>query len=120
MYSDFMFESTKQEGAIVMKHDDKCEITEGLDATCHCQCRVSIERLLGERDEAKRVAQAIEASYEKDGAAYDAMVKRVADLAAAATFKRNTIIHNDPRFKGEWVAVPREDFDRLRALLAGK
>lgn len=28
--------------------------------------------------------------------------------------KNNTIIHDDPRFKGRWVAIPEEAFDALR------
>lgn len=36
--------------------------------------------------------------------------------------KRNVLIHGDdklppPKFKGEWVAIPREDFDFTRAAL---
>ena len=33
-------------------------------------------------------------------------------------FKRNVIIHDNPEFEGEWIAVPREDFDAFRATLA--
>ena len=43
-----------------------------------------------------------------------AMPQKVAD---AAKFKRNTIIHNGPKFVGRWVAVPEVDFDKLQAAL---
>ena len=33
-------------------------------------------------------------------------------------FKRNVIIRDNPAFEGEWVAVPREDFDAFKAVLA--
>ena len=48
-----------------------------------------------------------------------------ANLIAAAPefykkseFKRNVIIHDNPDFEGEWIAVPHEDFDALRAVRA--
>lgn len=42
-------------------------------------------------------------------------------VVAAAQLPRNVAIHDEDtarRFKGEWVAVPRKDFDALRAALA--
>ena len=39
-------------------------------------------------------------------------------LVEAASLKRNVIIHDEHGFEGEWVAVPREDFDLLRAAIA--
>jgi len=40
------------------------------------------------------------------------------ELVEAARLKRNTLIDDDRGFKGRWVAVPEEDFDRLHAALA--
>jgi len=42
-------------------------------------------------------------------------------LLEAARLRRNVLIYDDEdtgRFRGEWVAVPREDFDALRDALA--
>lgn len=39
-------------------------------------------------------------------------------LREAADLKRNTIIHNEKGFIGTWVAVPREDFEKLVAALS--
>jgi hypothetical protein len=50
---------------------------------------------------------------------YRAFLSEIAQLrkiAAAAQLRRNTVV-NLPNFKGEWVAVPREDFDALREAL---
>ena len=47
----------------------------------------------------------------------DAERERSERLREAAQLKRNTIIHDSPDFDGEWVAVPREDFDALRVAL---
>ena len=38
----------------------------------------------------------------------------MAKLIEAAKLGRNIIIYDNPQFEGEWVAVPREDFDALR------
>jgi len=35
-------------------------------------------------------------------------------LAKAAQLRRNTTIRNDKHFAGQWVAIPKEDFDALR------
>ena len=34
-------------------------------------------------------------------------------LRDAASLKRNTIIYDDPKFIGEWIAIPLSDFDAL-------
>jgi len=39
-------------------------------------------------------------------------------LLEAARLKRNAIIHDNPDFGGAWIAIPREDFDALRAAIA--
>jgi hypothetical protein len=39
-------------------------------------------------------------------------------LAKTAQLKRNTLIRDTADFKGEWVAIPEEDFDALRNALA--
>lgn len=44
-------------------------------------------------------------------------------VVSAAGLNRNTLIHDGDRlesgkgFSGEWVAIPREDYDRLRRAL---
>ena len=38
-------------------------------------------------------------------------------LVGAAGLKRNTAIHDNPDFVGEWTAIPTEDFDALREAL---
>ena len=40
------------------------------------------------------------------------------EMYEKSAFKRNVLIRDNPDFEGEWVAVPREDFDALRAVLA--
>ena len=45
------------------------------------------------------------------------LIAAAPELLEAARLGRNVIIHNNPQFEGEWVAVPREDFDRLRAIV---
>ena len=35
-------------------------------------------------------------------------------------FRSTALIYDDPRFKGEWVAIPGEDFKAFRALLDPK
>jgi hypothetical protein len=53
---------------------------------------------------------------------------KVEELVKAGQFKRNAIIHDEsPKFIGEWIAVPREDFQRfcetlleVEAALGGK
>jgi hypothetical protein len=46
-------------------------------------------------------------------------MNKIARFLKAMRFKRNVIIHdNAPRFEGDWIAVPREDFDELRNALA--
>ena len=49
--------------------------------------------------------------------ATDARLALLEKVADAAKFKRNTIIHNGPKFVGRWVAVPEVDFDKLQAAL---
>ena len=44
--------------------------------------------------------------------------EQVAALVAAARLKRNAIYRADSVFEGEWIVIPREDFDALRAALA--
>ena len=36
------------------------------------------------------------------------------DLYDKSKFPRNIVIHNNPEFEGDWIAVPREDFMALR------
>jgi hypothetical protein len=43
---------------------------------------------------------------------------KLARVVEAAALHRNTIMHDAPDFVGDWVAVPREDFDRHVAALA--
>jgi hypothetical protein len=43
---------------------------------------------------------------------------RHAALVEAAELKRNVIIHDEYGFDGKWVAIPNEDFDKLKAALA--
>ncbi len=46
-------------------------------------------------------------------------MNKIARFLKATRFKRNVIIHdNSPRFEGDWIAVPREDFDEFRNALA--
>jgi len=40
------------------------------------------------------------------------------ELYEKSEFKQNVIIHDNPDFEGEWIAVPREDFVALRAVRA--
>jgi hypothetical protein len=40
------------------------------------------------------------------------------ELLEAAQLKRNTLIQEASGFEGEWVAVPREDFEKLRTIVA--
>jgi hypothetical protein len=58
---------------------------------------------------------------EEERATIDAngLRRRVAALTKAATLRRNALIHDNQDFVGEWIAIPRADFDRLRAALAG-
>ena len=37
------------------------------------------------------------------------------EVVEAAALRRNAPIHDNAAFEGLWVAVPKEDFDRLRA-----
>jgi hypothetical protein len=43
---------------------------------------------------------------------------RMEAVRLAADFKRNVIIHDDPKFLGRWIAVPESDFMALREVLA--
>ena len=45
------------------------------------------------------------------------LVKEFNRLAKAANLRRSVIIHDDPKFEGEWIAIPKEDFDALRKVL---
>lgn len=38
----------------------------------------------------------------------------VAELVEAGALTRNVIIWDEHGFRGEWIAIPREDFDKLR------
>ena len=53
---------------------------------------------------------------------YEALEAKLARLVAAAELKRNAIVINAEDFiqhlHGRWVAVPEEDFDKLRAAVA--
>lgn len=50
-----------------------------------------------------------------------ALEAQLASLRKAAAFKHNVIIHDDSKkFVGEWIAVPRADFDALRVALAAQ
>ncbi|HUT87762.1 MAG TPA: hypothetical protein VMX15_06735 [Candidatus Heimdallarchaeota archaeon] len=63
-------------------------------------CRVSTDEIRPARENATLWAAAPE-MYEK------------------SAFKRNVLIRDNlPYFEGEWVAVPQEDFDALRAVRA--
>ena len=49
---------------------------------------------------------------------YNTMAKRLQDLVDAADLRRNVIIHDNSDFvDGEWIAIPKEDFDALRSAL---
>ena len=45
---------------------------------------------------------------------------RIAELEDALRFQRNVIIRDASGGIGEWVAVPREDFQRAREVLEEK
>lgn len=49
----------------------------------------------------------------------NACYQRIAELEEALQFKRNVIIHDGsiPKFKGDWIAVPQEDFVHARKVL---
>ena len=59
----------------------------------------------------------------RDGVRYDSRGEPLttqptpAELGTAM-LQRNVLIEDEYGFKGQWVAVPREDFDTLRAFLA--
>ena len=42
------------------------------------------------------------------------LVKEFNRLAKAANLRRSVIIHDDPKFEGEWIAIPKEDFDTVQ------
>lgn len=45
-------------------------------------------------------------------------MNKIARFLKATLFKRNVTIHDDsPKFKGDWIAIPREDFDEFRNAL---
>ena len=48
------------------------------------------------------------------------LISLVESLLKAGQFKRNTIIHDNPEFEGDWIAVPRKDFDAFRTTLTGE
>jgi hypothetical protein len=39
------------------------------------------------------------------------------ELREAFAFPRNVLVHCPDQFLGEWVAIPKADFDKARALL---
>jgi len=49
---------------------------------------------------------------------YSEMQLENAALREAGQFKRNAIIYDDPKFDGEWIAIPRVDFDAFKAALS--
>ena len=53
------------------------------------------------------IARAIDAAADEK---YEPLVK-------AAQLKRSVIMYDVPNFSGEWVAIPRSDFDLLREAL---
>lgn len=50
----------------------------------------------------------------------EAAKARVRKLEEAAALRRNALICEREGLVGDWVAVPREDFDRLREVLETK
>ena len=50
--------------------------------------------------------------------ALEIIAAKLEPVKKAGQFKRNTCIHDNPDFEGEWIAVPREDFDAFKAALA--
>lgn len=46
------------------------------------------------------------------------LIAAAPELLEAGRLRRSVIIHDNPDFEGEWVAVPREDFQALRTAIA--
>ena len=46
------------------------------------------------------------------------LIAAAPDMYKKGQFKRNVIIHDNPEFEGEWIAIPREDFDAFKAAIA--
>ena len=88
---------------------------------CECGERLTRIDLRDSEDRAAALAEpsvATVAAYERGR--QDALAEREA-LREAGRLSRNILIHgtdNEQHFEGEWVAIPREDFDRWRATLA--
>ena len=43
--------------------------------------------------------------------------KKLTALRTAAMLRRNAVIRDDEGFEGNWLAIPEEDFDALRAAI---
>ncbi len=52
-------------------------------------------------------------------AEFNEVLARIAELEEALRFKRNVIISDErvAGFRGDWIAIPREDFEHARKVL---
>ena len=66
------------------------------------------------RKVAKIIDHNLAGKYEQEAKANSLLIAVAPEMYEEGAFKRNVIIHDNHGFDGEWIAIPREDFDRFQ------
>lgn len=78
------------------------------------QVRVEVRAILAERDSLRQAMN----TYRELAAEKQTRLEKMEAVVEAAMLKRNVLINDPYRFEGAWIAVPKEDFDKLRSVQA--